>query len=237
MPAPALTWAASALLAATLSLPAFALTPGLPDTFEAGSEDGWASGAGNPSPPVAVPGGGPAGANDGYLLLSASGSPGAGGRLVAFGGPQWAGDYTQAGVTGITLDVKNLGATDLSLRLLFSSALGNAYSLTPVLVLAGSDWQPVRFDTRPAALAGVGAASLPAVTGLRLYHSPTLGEPTAAPFVAARLGLDNVTAVPEPITGHLLLAGLALLAAVRRAGVRLTKLRPAGHGAATTINR
>jgi len=67
-----------------------------------------------------VPDGGPGGAGDNYLQLTSNGSDGSGGRLVAINVSQWAGDYVALGVTGISASLRNLGATDLSLRLYFA---------------------------------------------------------------------------------------------------------------------
>ena len=212
-----------ATLGAAWAGPAAAVSLGQTDTFQNASLDGWASGPRSPNPPIQVPNGGPAGAGDGFLLLSSSGNPGAGGRLVAFGGPQWTGNYLSAGVTTITLDAHNLGPNALNLRLYLEGPGGTSFSLAAQATAASGPWQHLVFDLHPAALSGAAAVAVLAnVTLLRLYHSPAAAGPQASPFLAASLGIDNVSAVPEPAHAWLLAGGLAaailLLQRRRRAG-------------------
>lgn len=200
------------VLAGVLSLAvarAGAVTLNSPDTFEGSGTDGWTSGLVNPNPPLLMTGGGPDGDDDGYLLLRANGLFGAGSKLVAFSGAQWAGNYTAAGVQAIRLDVNNFGATDLNLRLEFEGGFNTATTLVPVTLASGSGWQSVIFPLLPADLGGA-AATMDNVLRFRLIHTG-LGD--FAPLtVAAQLGIDNVTAVPEPGRALLLVLGLAAMA-------------------------
>lgn len=191
---------------------AAALSPGQVDTFTGGALEGWGSGAAHPSPPVVVGGGGPGGAGDAYLSLVASGLPGPGGKLVAIAGPQWRGDYATAGITGLSMAVNNLGATDLSLRLWLLTPQGSAVSSQPVVLLAGSGWQPALFPLAPGALSWQGLAGLGEVTDLRLFHGAGASYP--GQDIAAQLGIDNVAAVPEPAAVLLWSGGLAALASL-----------------------
>lgn len=197
------------------SLWAQAITSGQVNDFQDGSRQGWDSGAAHPAPPVNVASGGPAGADDRFLLLTATGVHGPGGKLVGIAGPAWTGDYLLAGVDHITMDVANFGSTVLSLRLLLAGAPGlSALSLDPVMLPAGSGWVHVSFDLSPAALQGAGADVLAGVTQLRLFHGAQPSFP--GEDIAASLGIDNVMAVPEPPAALLLGAGMALLAWRRR---------------------
>ena len=129
---------AAAAAAVTLGMAnAGALTLGQTDTFEDGSTNGWSTGIAHPAPPVADPAG--------FLRITALGAAGAGGRLVAFAGPQWAGDYTAAGVTGITLDLANLGTTDLELRLRLAANADTVFS-GAVNLAAGSGARVTEID-------------------------------------------------------------------------------------------
>lgn len=205
------------LLIATLSLAsgaASALSPGQSDAFSGGSLAGWGSGAASPSPPIVVAGGGPGGAADSFMQLSSTGQPGAGGKLVGIAGPQWSGNYLASGVTGVSMWLQNSGATDLSLHLWLSSPTGGSVTTTAVLLPSGSGWLPASFSLLPGALTGLGASTLSNVTELRLFHGTGAAFPGAN--IAAQLGVDNVTAVPEPAAAALMLAGLAGLLSYRR---------------------
>ena len=202
--------------------PAHAVSQGQHDSFSGGSTEGWTSGIANPTPPVNVPGGGPGGAGDAYLLLASNGAGGAGGKLVAFNTSQWTGDYLGAGVTAIGMDVANFGTSGLELRLVLRSAGASATSAVGIQVPAGSGWMHVNFSLAPAALAGP-AQVLSGVSELRLVHDTDASFPP--PDVKARLGIDNISAVPEPDSVALLAAGLPLLLVVagrrRRVGAAL----------------
>lgn len=191
-----------------------AVTLGQIDTFQGGTTAGWSSGAANPTPPVVQASGGPAGSGDAYLLFIASGIPGPGGKLVGFSGPQWAGDYGAAGITAIAMDLDNLGNTALSLRLWLDGPLGaSAVSTHAVTVPAGSGWVHVQFSLLPGALSGQTAAALANLADFRLYHATTANFP--GENIAAVLGVDNISAVPETGSAWALGAGLALLAGLR----------------------
>ncbi|MBN8511178.1 MAG: hypothetical protein J0L57_21530, partial [Burkholderiales bacterium] len=147
-----------------LSVPSQAVTRGQVDTFESGTTEGWVInllGIGNP-PPEALPqniaDGGPAGSGDNFLRLTALGGGGAGSRLTAanaFGA--WAGDYASAGVTGIRVDLRNPGTTDLVLRLVFENPTGGpptdlAVSTAGITLAAGGGWTSVLFPATASAL-------------------------------------------------------------------------------------
>lgn len=187
------------------------------DTFEDGTTQGWFAGLGffgpHPAPPVNVPTGGPAGADDNYLLATAIGGQGLGSRLTIMNDAQWAGDYIAKGIKLITMDVLNLGSTDLDLRLLFENPLFGpptdlAFSTNPVHLPVGSGWTSVSFPVDPAsltALSGDVTTALSTTTILRLYHSPSATFP--GPPIVTQLGVDNIQAVPEPGSLMLLLGG------------------------------
>src|SRR5436190_14081933 len=122
-------WVRTAV-SATLMLPSlmYGVTLGQIDNFEDGTTQNWVINLlnmGNPPPeafPKNVPTGGPSGLNDNYLQLTSTGSDGPGGRLVGVQYKnQWSGNFLAAGISGISMNVNNLGGTNISLRLVIAN--------------------------------------------------------------------------------------------------------------------
>jgi len=182
---------------------ALGVTPGQQDTFSDGTTQGWVVGllgSVPAKPPANVPSGGPAGANDPYLLLTADGGIGAGNRLTVINVSQWKGDYVSAGVVAIAMSLNNFGATELRLRLVFGDpSLNNeAISTQPIVLLPGSGWTSVVFPILPQdlnAVVGSVSAALSNATMVRISHSPDGMIP--GPSIVASLGVDNVTALAD----------------------------------------
>jgi hypothetical protein len=209
-----------------LSIPLFSATVGQVDTFQSGTTAGWfAGGLGMgmvpPVPPHVVFGGGPAGAGDNYLLITAIGGSDAGSRLVAINVAQWAGNYLTSGISGITMDLINLGNSDLNIRLLLEDPMGGppvdeAVSTNGFFLPTGGGWTHAFFPISSSDLTAVDGsvnAVLANTTLLRIINSPTATDATT---VVGVLGVDNITAVPEPATWLPLTAGLVVLAVRRR---------------------
>jgi len=180
-----------------------AIMPGQVDTFENGTLQSWQAGNPvNPNPPTNVATGGPAGADDNFLRIRSHGSFGAGGKLVVFNENQWSGNYLSAAVNAIQMQVNNLGTTNLVLRLILED--GNHFqSLTtfaPVNVAPGSGWNTVSFSLAAANMrGGTYNTVMGSVTELNLVHSSSvISDRSAAPNIAAQLGIDNITAVAGP---------------------------------------
>ena len=134
------------ILVLGISQPAFSIPLGQIDDFEDGTALGWAVGAFSSIKPMVVETGGPAGAGDNYLELSARGGNGAGSRLAIFNRTgQWNGSFTDAEVTTISLNLINLGDTDLSVRLGLNGAGGTFVTTESVFLSPNSGWQSVVF--------------------------------------------------------------------------------------------
>ena len=229
------------------SLPVSAVVVGQVDTFESGTTEGWFSGGGPfgatpPVPPANVSTGGPGGLDDNFLRVVAIGGGGPGGRLTVINISQWAGNYVDAGIGSIQVDLNNFGASDLYLRLLFSDPfpgppINVALSAAPVFIPGGSGWVNEVFSIGPGDLTstlGSVSEALANATELRIFHSPTAAFPGKG--IVASLGVDNITAVagptvspptavPEPST--LLLGCLAL--ALSAIGLRSRHTRSPGR--------
>jgi hypothetical protein len=224
----------AALLAVSMVGPARAeLMVGQVDTFQDGTTQEWRAGGLMglpPIPPTNIATGGPAGAADSYLQLTATGGSGPGSRLSAFNLSQWAGDYIDAGITEIRMDVRNFGPDDASLRLLLADPAGgppsNIAITQSVFVPGGSDWTSVSFAIDAASLIpilGNAATALSSATELRIFHNPAAdfpGPPVGPPAVNLVLGVDNIRAVPEPESTLLLGASFLMLIAGARVASR-----------------
>ncbi len=135
-----------------------ALTPGQVDTFQDGTTDGWSTGHGGPTN---IPSGGPAGAGDGYVRVVSTGGSGTDSKLIVFNTSQWLGDYTDAGITGITLDLDNFGTQALSMRLAFFQSRGVGYAMTtPFSLPADSNWHQAFFPLVAADFTAIGSPSV-----------------------------------------------------------------------------
>lgn len=214
--------AAACLIAGT----SYGVVVGQVDDFEDGTLQNWTvnllgQGGGNPVPPENIANGGPNGAGDNFMWLRAVGGNGPGGKLAVINPAQWSGNYIAAGVTGITMDVNNLGANTVHLRLLFEKvgAFGptDVAMTSAVIVPVLSGWQTISFSVTPGsltALQGSATAALTEATVIRIFHSAA-GTFPPEPIVA-NIGVDNITAVPEPATLAALGAGVAVLLRRRR---------------------
>ena len=187
---------------------AFGVVIGQVDTFQGGL-DNWQGGVGGFS---VAPTGGPAGAGDQYLQLSSGALP-LPPRLAGFNDSQWLGNFTAAGVTAVAMDLLNTGTTSLSMRVAIREAAGGSTtpgyaSTNPFILPADGQWHHAVFDLDAASLTGFNSPQ-PLATDLANVKDFRILE-SAAPsgvgdMVTAQVGVDNVTAVPEP-------SALALLA-------------------------
>jgi hypothetical protein len=189
------------------------------DDFQSGTVQNWQSPM---SPPTNQSTGGPLGAGDRYLQLSASGK-----NLGAYNNTQWSGNYVAAGVNQVRFHLNNFGPSALSLRIMLFTpgcqagpATCTAWTSTAAQPLAsGSGWVVASFSLAEANLTRVFgsdnyATSLANVERLLIRHdSGTPNPPGTSDIVTATLGVDNV--VPEPSVLLSLVAGTTLLGALR----------------------
>lgn len=218
------------VLASISASTAGAVSLGQSDTFEDGTVQSWSTGPlGHPSPPTNIVSGGPSGADDNYLRLTALGSGGPGSRLAVFNGVQWSGNYLAAGITAISLQVNNFGPNEAHLRLRFLGSSGgptNDVAITNAIVVPpGGGWSLITFTINPASLVtlqGSATAALSNASELRIFHNPAAAypaPPTGPPAITVQLGIDNIRAVPEPSALALTSAGIVALVVLMRKGL------------------
>ena len=208
---------------------ASAITLGQTDNFQDGTLLDWGTG-GFAEPLQNISTGGPAGLGDRYMRITADGA-GSGGRLVAFNVGQWVGNYITAGVNAISISLNNQSNVSLSIRFAFQSEIvqGGPGYLSQAMVLApNSGWQNFTIAIAPGSLTAVnGPAAFNTfftnVAWTRIIHSVGTSN-LNGDFVTAQLGVDNITAVPEPSTAAFAMAGLlAFGVAVARRKFRAAK--------------
>jgi hypothetical protein len=190
------------------SAPLYAITLGQVDDFSEGLA-GWEGGSAIAQETT----GGPAGAGDAFLSTESFGSGAASGKMVIRNVAQWAGDFLAAGVTSISMDVRNLGATPMTLRLAMGNTefpgpgddLGDWMVTTASFNLpAMGSWTPVTFTLGAADFAGGPYADIiDSVLGLRIVSKLTTDQPGKGDEIVAKLGVDNIKALggAPPIPG------------------------------------
>jgi hypothetical protein len=136
---------------------------------------------------------------------------------------QWTGDYGSAGVTALRFSLNNTGPDPVALRISLFGPGGTFTTTNEALLASGSGWLTVDFTIDEASLtrtsgSGTLAQTLAGVTGLLLRHDGDPISPSGQQNpVTATLGIDDVTAVPEPASGLLLALGIGALARARYA--------------------
>jgi hypothetical protein len=191
-------------MVASVSSSLWAIDLGQIDTFEDGTTQNWTDGAGG-SGEVNITTGGPAGSNDNYLQVS-SGAFGGPIRLITFNRMQWLGDFVSAGVNAIEMDLRNFGASPLSMRIAIREDAGGAGSpayvtSTPFLLPADDQWHHAVFSLDESSLTALfGPSALATVLSnpaeVRIYSSVAVSE--IGDFISGQFGVDNITAMPEP---------------------------------------
>ena len=193
-----------------------AIGVGQVDDFEDGTLQNWGNGGGFGVPPVLnIITGGPAGANDNFMQVTADGS-GAGRFLTVFNRSQWLGDYIVTGVTAIEMDLRNLGSVNLTIRMAFKSSAGPGvpgYLSAPFPLPVGSGWQHAVFLINPGTMIPIGGPVdfnsffSNGVNEVRIVNEVGASN-LSGDVVIGQLGVDNVHAIPEPSAALLTIAGL-----------------------------
>jgi len=187
------------------------------DDFQDGTTMNWSNGGIIGTIPVQnIPRGGPAGAGDAYIQLTADGS-GPGGKLTAWNRDQWLGSYVDAGVTAIQVDLFNQSAVTLSIRMAFKTGPGSngvpGYLTQAMILPVGGGWQHFTISLLPSDLIPVGGpAPWPSffIGEVRFIHEVGTNN-LSGDNIVGQLGIDNIHAVPEPEVSTLAAGGLLFL--------------------------
>ena len=176
--------------------------------FDNGATGGWTAGRPSARPEV-KPSGGPTGDNDSFLFVTAHGANGPGSIPATFNnGPDWVGDFSTPGITGLSVDIMNeVTSSPLSMRLvLFGPGnTDNRWTSTELTSVPNDgEWRNYVFPISETDLTLVlGSSTYDQVIGdvVRIMLRQDTGTPSASGTqVSASLGIDNIA----------LLAGLPL---------------------------
>ena len=203
----------------TFASPAVAeITVGHIDDFQDGTTQDWR--IGQPAPfPKNVADSGPQGAGD-HALFTTNTQMGSRHLLVVLnednqqfpGDANWEGDWTTAGVTQVSFDIRNpgstLGASDLTMRLGIAgpdgaSSFGDVYITDAQIVPPDNTWHSLTFDVRASDFIAVGSGedvnrALADVTQFRIFSNPE--EVFIADGAPNEFYLDNIRAIGPPAT-------------------------------------
>jgi hypothetical protein len=154
------------------------ISAGHVDDFQDLTVNGWMEGGVSPNPPTVLASGGPSGTDDAFLRNVSSGSNGAGGKWIMFNQTSdWTGNYLNAGVAKISMDVRNSGATEVHLRISFNGNGGGISSDSVFTIPADNIWRLIEFAIDPAHfitlnIGGDAALTLSAVNEFRILSNP-----------------------------------------------------------------
>ncbi|MEM8955842.1 MAG: hypothetical protein AAGD22_16930 [Verrucomicrobiota bacterium] len=186
---------------------------GLINDFQDGTTQGWAGGSNSP---INIADGGPLGSGDSFLQIQPNTFFASFNLLIS--------GAVDPGVTGFTVDLMapQNNVDTLELRLVIfgpGSSTGTRYtSATPTVIPNDGIWRNYSFSLLEPDLALPGGGDSYAnviadVNRIMFRHDP--GAPdSGGTFANAVLGVDNLTAVPEPSALNLLL--LAAIPLLRR---------------------
>jgi hypothetical protein len=170
-----------------------------------------------------------AGGGDPFLFLPVDGE-GQGGKLITFTlQPEWTGNYTEKGVTGISLEIANWSDSDpIHLRIALGTRAnpqqtGGTWliSNSAIFIPENTDWQTVFIPINEGAFEVVGNLTgeigtetvgevLQNVVNLRILSAAIPLGAIGDEFFGD-VGMDAIALVPEPAGWSLFLGGLVLV--------------------------
>ena len=199
-----------------------AITPGQTDDFQDGTTNAWINGPFAPQVENIVTGG-PAGVDDHYMRVTATGGGGPGSRLTTFNHVQWLGDYVGQGITAIEMDLNNFSDTALNIRIAFKAetSISSPGFLSQGFTLpAGGGWEHVVFAINMASMIPINSPGdfntffSGNFQELRIINEAGQSNMNGDPVIGM-LGIDNIHAVPEPNSTLLAAIGLVAIFAVK----------------------
>ena len=176
------------------------------DDFEGVTTENWTKGSSSNLPNQNIFTDGPNGVDDNFLRVQSTGGSGSDSNLVTFNNAQWEGDYIDAGVTYISMDVRNSGSNIILLRLAFEGFTSSRRfsSTSPIAVIPGQGWQTIIFPIDDSAMTDL-TNSGPGYSGtfsnvyeMRILHNDV--PSWQADAIEATLDIDNIQARDENLS-------------------------------------
>lgn len=149
--------------------------------------------------------GGPLGEGDNFMRVrsnEAAGYP-ADRTMLTFNNAQWTGNFVEAGVTYISMDVRNSGENLILLRLAFETAPSEGEgwfsSTNPIAVVQGQGWNTIVFPINSESMIQLGPYSynevMAYVSEMRILHNDAPAY--EGDEITAVLDIDNIQARDE----------------------------------------
>ena len=181
---------------------------GLINDFEDNSRSGWSKGNSINNPEI-IASGGPSGEDDGFLRLESDGSGSGGKWLIYNTSSAWTGNWSDAGIEFIQMDVRNNSNTEVTMRLALGTSNrqmnnGGIFS-SGVSVPANSDWMTIEIPVGSGEFIGGNALNTLSNVGvIRILHNNNPSWRGAA--IVASIDLDNITTVGESVIEDLVIS-------------------------------
>lgn len=190
------------LLTCLMAIPYFGfaqITLNQKDDFENFTTANWTKYDGSDLPNQNISTGGPDGENDNFLRVQSSGV-GDDSFLATLNSAQWTGDYINAGVRYISMDVRNSSENLITLRLSFNCIndwIGYWSTTTVEAIIPGENWKTIIFpidDNNIVRFDGGGSylENFTDVVELRILHDDAPSWYGDA--IEATLDIDNIQA-------------------------------------------
>ena len=193
-----------------------AATLAVTSDFEGGNREGWRHPAPSANQTTLLADG----PSNTVLRVTSSGAGGPGSRLVVPNmTSDWIGNYIAAGITAVTMDLRNTSGFTLSMRLGIEGAPGNRWTSTNAVTLLPGVSGTYRFELNSSALSAAGGSDLNAaltnVTQIRILHNANAGD-FRGENVEGEFTLDNITLAPEPSSTTMGALGMIFVLLKRR---------------------
>lgn len=144
-----------------------------------------------------IPTGGPDGENDNFLRVRSTTGVHPLNKLHTFNNAQWTGNYISAGVTYISMDVRNSGDQIIFLRLAFKDIINARWSsIYSITILPDEGWKTIVFPINNNSLIGLNTntpfSDSQLINEIRILHKDAPGWDSDP--IGATLDIDNIQA-------------------------------------------